>query len=244
MKKIATPKKTATTKPFVSIQERSRLKAFKAYSEVDHAVDNFIDSGGKAKFDMFKYLTILGYSSRVVKYLKGQQESQIGELKNEENCPQLEQGYSHFTKPQKKNFIKFLEKIESDIDRYCEEYKPVRKVRIKTPYQIVKKLPYLQEYEGYESINPEEIIRARILYTYNTSTRKLSMFEGHLSVKGSKITGFHESQEKLLTDLTFLDRLVRGGDIIASRFMDQLRTKAKEANSRITKNTLLVKVVK
>ena len=240
MKALATNNNNA---PFVSIQERSRNKALKAYAEVDHAVDNFIDSGGKTNFDMFKFLITLGYSSRVVKYLKGQQEPQIGELKNEENCPQLEQGYSHFTKTQKKNFIKFLEKIESDIDRYCDEYKPVRKVKIKTPYMLVKKLPYLKEYEEYKSINPEDIIRARILYTYNTSTRKLSMFEGRLSVRGSKIIGISESIEKLLTDLSFLDKLVEGGNIIASRYMDELKTKAKEANSRITKNTLLVKVI-
>jgi hypothetical protein len=229
---------------FVTIQERSRLKALTAMDHVDDEIDKFIDNKCKTNFDMYKYLVKLGWSSRVVKFIQGEMAEQIFELKNEEDDEQLEEGYGHFTPKQKQRFIDFCEQIEADIVRYCNNYKPVRKVRVKTPAQLVKNLPYLKEYEGYKSINPEEIVRSRQLYTYNTSTRKLSMFEGHLSVKGSKITGFHESQEKLLTDLTFLDRLVRGGDIIASRFMDQLRTKAKEANSRITKNTLLVKVVK
>ena len=70
------------------------------------------------------------------------------------------------------------------------------------------------------------------------------MFEGRLSVKGSKITGIDESQERLLTDLALLGKLYKGGDIIAGRFMETLRTKPKEANNRITKNTLLIKVVK
>jgi hypothetical protein len=203
-----------------------------------------MDSGGKNKFSMYNFLVELGYSSRVVVYMKGQCQPQIDELINEENCPQLEQGYSHFTKPQKKNFINFLKKIETDIEKYCDEYKPVRKIRIKTPAQLVKKLPYLKEYEGYESIDPEDIPRSRMLYTYNTSTRKLSMFEGRLSVRGSKITGIDNSQERLLTDLALLDILIRGGDIIARRFMETLKTKSKEANNRITKNTLLIKVVK
>jgi hypothetical protein len=70
------------------------------------------------------------------------------------------------------------------------------------------------------------------------------MFEGRLSVRGSKITGIDNSQERLLTDLALLDILIRGGDIIARRFMETLKTKPKEANNRITKNTLLIKVVK
>ena len=86
-------------------------------------------------------------------------------------------------------------------------------------------------------------MRARQLYTYNTSTKKVSMFDGRLSVNGSRITGIDISQEKTLTDLTSLDRLVVGGNIVASRFMSELRTKLKDANSRITKNTLLVKVI-
>ena len=48
-----------------------------------------------------------------------------------------------------------------------------------------------------------------------------------------------------LTDLTLLDRLVSGGNIIAKGFMDEIpRSKEKEGNNRITKNTLLIKVIK
>jgi len=240
----AATKRTKKTKPFISIQERSRNKAFKAYAEIDYAIDKYMDSGGKIKFNMYKYLVELGYSSRVVKYMQGQCQPQLEELINKENCPQLKEGYSHLSALQKRKFIKFLEKIETDIKKYCDEYKPVRRIRVKTPAQLVKKLPYLEKYEGFKSIDPEDIPRSRMLYTYNTSTRKLSSFEGRLSVKGSKITGIDESQERLLTDLALLGKLYRGGDIIAGRFMETLKTKPKEANNRITKNTLLIKVVK
>ena len=98
---------------------------------------------------------------------------------------------------------------------------------------------------NFQSINPEEIIRARLLYTYNVSSKKLTRFEGHLSVKGSRIIGFDSCQEKTLTDLDLLDRLYKGGNIIASRFMDEIpRSKLKDGNDLITKNTLLVKVIR
>ena len=181
--------------------------------------------------------------------MKGFANDVLYELKNEEKCDQLDEAYSFLTAKQKAKVIKTLETWESEVEQYCEEYKPVRRIRPKTPKQLVKKLPYLDVYAhedlNFQSINPEEIIRARILYTYNVSSKKLTKFDGHLQVKGSRITGFDSCREKTLTDLTLLDRLYKGGNIIASRFLDEIpRSKEKDGNDLITKNTLLVKVVK
>ena len=234
--------KTNTRK--MSIQERCKNKALNALDPVELEIDKVME-GKKNPFSMYKMLRALGYSSRVVNYMKGWTSDIQYELKNEEKCEQLEEGYSHLNKTQKKYAIKFLEGIEEDIEKYCEEYKPVRKPRIKTPAQIVKKLSFLPEWEHYKSIDPVEIPRARMLFTYNTSSKKLTKFEGHLSARGSRITGYDECSEKTLTDLKLLDRLVKGGNIIASNFMDEIpRSKLKDGNDLPTKNTLLIKVIK
>jgi len=230
----------------VSIQERMRNKAIDALDEVEYQIDSLMDKG-QNPFSMYKYLRQLGFSSKVVKYMSGFTHEMQFELKNEEGCEQLDEAYSFLTKVQKKKVIKKLEEIERDIDKYCEEYKPVRKPRIKTPAQQVKKLPYLAEWKKYKSINPEEIIRASMLFAYNTSNKKLTMFKsyGGLRVQGSKIIDADECIEKTLTDLKLLDRLVSGGNIIASKFMDEIpRSKEKEGNNRITKNALLIKVIR
>ena len=230
----------------VSIQERMRNKAIDALDEVEYQIDSLMDKG-QNPFSMYKYLRQLGFSSKVVKYMSGFTHEMQFELKNEEGCEQLDEAYNFLTKAQKKKVIKKLEEIEKDIDKYCEEYKPVRKPRIKTPAQQVKKLPYLAEWKKYKSINPEEIIRASMLFAYNTSNKKLTMFKsyGGLRVQGSKIIDADECIEKTLTDLKLLDRLVSGGNIIASKFMDEIpRSKEKEGNNRITKNTLLIKVIR
>ena len=84
-----------------------------------------------------------------------------------------------------------------------------------------------------------------MLFTYNISSKNLTKYEGHLSARGSRITGYESCVEKTLTDLTLLDRLVEGGNIIASKFMDEIpRSKEKEGNDLPTKNTLLIKVIK
>ena len=223
-----------------------RNKAIDALDEVEYQIDSLMDKG-QNPFSMYKYLRQLGFSSKVVKYMSGFTQEMQFELKNEEGCEQLDEAYNFLTKAQKKKVIKKLEEIEKDIDKYCEEYKPVRKPRIKTPAQQVKKLPYLAEWKKYKSINPEEIIRASMLFAYNTSNKKLTMFKsyGGLRVQGSKILDADECVEKTLTDLKLLDRLVSGGNIIASKFMDEIpRSKEKEGNNRITKNALLIKVIR
>ena len=231
----------------ISIQERMRNKAIDAYQEVEHQIDKFVDNDYRTNFNMYKYLKQLGYSGKVVNYMKGLSDNELYELENKEGCEQLEEGFSHLNKSQKKRFIKFLQTIQADVDKYCDEYKPVRKPRIKTPKQLVKKLPFLDKYKGFQSANPEEIIRARQLFTYNTSSKKLTKFEtfGGLSVKGSRIIDYDICQEKTLTDEKLLDRLYRGGNIIAKNFMDEIpRSKLKDGNDLLTKNTLLIKVIK
>ena len=233
-----------TQKTKTSIQERMQNKAFEALGEVEHQIDRLLDTK-KSSFSMYKYLKRIDYSGRVVSYMKGFAKNTLYELHNEEKCDQLDEAYSFLTAKQKVRVIKTLETWESEVEQYCEEYKPVRRIRPKTPAQLVKKLPYLEEWKQFKSIDPEEIIRARLLYTYNTSSKKLTRFEGHLQVKGSRINGFDSCKEKTLTDLDLLDRLYKGGNIIASRFLDEIpRSKEKDGNDLITKNTLLVKVVK
>lgn len=230
----------------ISIQERMQDKAHIAMQDVECVIDNLMD-GKTPSFSMYKYLTQLGYSSRVVKYMSGYFNETIYELKNEEQDEQLDEAYSFLTPKKKENAIKFLENIEKDILKYCDDYKPVRKVRIKTPKQLVKKLPYLDKYEKFVSIDPEEIVRARMLFTYNVKSQKITCFstEGGLSVRGSYIIDFDKCEEKTLTDINMLDRLVSGGSVIANKFIDEIpRSKLKEGNNRITKNTLLIKVIR
>ena len=232
------------TKQTISIQERMKNKAVEALDPVELQIDTLMDKK-KSSFSMYKYLRQLDYSGRVVAYMKGFTNETAYELINEEGCEQLEEAYNFLTARQKKYIINKLESWESDIEKYIDEYKPVRRPRIKTPAQIVKKISYLSEWEKYKSIDPTEIPRARMLFTYNISSKKLTQFEGHLSARGYRITGYDKCVEKTLTDLTLLDRLIEGGNIIASKFMDEIpRSKEKEGNDLRTKNTLLIKVIK
>jgi hypothetical protein len=231
----------------LNIQERMQNKAELALIEVEAQIDDLMDKKS-TDFSMFKYLKQLEYSGKVVKYMKGFTENIIYELENKEKCEQLSEAYNFLTATQKKKVIKTLKGFETDIDKYVEQYKPIRKApKPRTPAQLVKKLPYLKQHEKYHSIEPEEIIRATHLFTYNIASKKFTKFEtwGGLSVKGSRIIDYDSCQEKTLTDLKLLDRIYKGGNIIAKNFIDEIpRSKLKDGNDLLTKNTLLIKVIK
>jgi len=193
-----------TELPKINIQERMKVKALDAFGEVDLQIDKWVDNKSSS-FSMYKYLVSLGYSGKVINFLKGELSPMISEVKNEEGCDQLDEAYNFLTKAEKKKFLKFLEGSESDVDKFCEEYKPIRKVKLMTPKRMVRKLPFLAEWERYTSIEPIEIPRAYDLFTFNTASKKFTHFQGNLAVKGSRITGYDSCKEKTLTDWELLD---------------------------------------
>ncbi len=239
-----------TTKPKVSIQDRMKAKAFEGLSRVEEEVDRFHDNGYTSDFDMYKYLVReLQYSSRVVAYMKGSQQSQIDEINNEEDCPQLKEAYSFLTVKQRKAYIDFLEGIENDIEKFCINYKPTRKKKTYTAQELTKKVSYLKEWDELQlvSIDPQEIIRAKQLWTYNPTSNKLCVYRSAgLLVKGSTLTYVDESEEKKLgpKTKTILQRLMNGGKIVCDRLMEEVNSKSFEPSPRLNRNTLLLKVIK
>jgi len=234
-----------TDKPKISIQERCENKALDAYGEIEFQIDEYLTSPYGNDWRCLQYLNTLAYSPMVVKYMQGHVDNIIFETENKEKCEQLKEAYDYLTNTDKKMFVKFLQSIDKDITTYLSNNKTVRKPKIKTPAQLVKTLPYLESWENYTSVDPLDILRAKMLFTYNTSSKKVTCFEGILSVNGSRITGYESCTEKTLTDHKFLGKIVTGGMIIAKRFMDEIpRSKLKDGNDLITKNTLLIKVIK
>jgi len=231
----------------ISIQERMQNKADNALDFVEFQIDKLMEER-KSSFSMYEYLKQLDYSSKVVNFMRGFTGDIVFELENKEGCDQLEEAYSFLKPADKKRILKKLNEIESDVEKYIAEYKPVKKPRKpKSPAQLVRRLPYLKQLGKYHSINPEEIIRAKMLFTYNIASKKFTKFETHggLSVKGSRIIDYNVCEEKTLTDTDLLDRIYKGGNKIAKGFIDEIpRSKLKDGNDLLTKNTLLIKVIR
>ncbi len=227
-----------------------KAKALTGLSQVEHEIDMFMENGYTSEFDMYKYLVReLQYSSRVVKYMQGSQQAQLDEIKNEEDCPQLKEAYAFLSVQQRKSYIDFLEGIENDIEKYCNNYKPTRKKKSYTAQELTKKVSYLKEHDELQlvSIDPVEIIRAKQLWTYNPTSNKLCVYRAAgLSIQGSTLRYVDSSEEKKLgpKTKTILSRLMNGGKIVCDRLMEEINSKSFEPSPRLNRNTLLLKVIK
>ena len=108
------------------------------------------------------------------------------------------------------------------------------------------------------SINPEDIIKANELWVFNTKTRKIGKYvadiidplgagrEGSgLSVKGTTITGFKETesiQKTLRKPEEQLKEFKTSGKVKLRTFLDDIKAVDIKLNGRINNDIILLKV--
>lgn len=173
---------------------------------------------------------------------------------------QLVEGYAFMNPAHKRKLIEFCDSIVNG----CDEYENLnkrrktlsRKVRVKKPVAAakqVKSLKYLKESDAYHlvSIQPELIVGAMVLWTFNTTNKKLTRYvaadRGGFKVKGCSILNYDEKESMTKTirkpDET-LKTVINGGKIVLKKLMDSLTTKPSTTNGRINANVVIVKAEK
>lgn len=166
--------------------------------------------------------------------------------------PQLKEAYAHLTKKKLKDRIAFFKDLIEDFEKLVNNKKTVRaprKPKVKSAAQLVKDIKYLKNSSEFkiESLNPEKILGASELWTYNTKYKKLTRFiaaEGGFSIKGTTLQNvdFEKSEKRTLRKpAEQLTELGKVGKVKLKRFMEQLTTRPKVPNGRINGDTLLVR---
>ncbi|SVB61414.1 uncharacterized protein METZ01_LOCUS214268, partial [marine metagenome] len=176
IKQSKEPKKRKTVQEYISD------KAQKLLAEVDYAIDNW----DVKKFDMYKYLSENKVTAAVAKKIPQEYQDLIDEVNMalDGSSKQLKEAYSFMNKSEKKKFLDFLTKIQTDSERYAENHKPIRKPRKAkqfTAQEKVSKLNFLDEDTDNKitSIDPSKIIGAEILYLFNAKTNQLSYYHAY-----------------------------------------------------------------
>jgi len=174
----------------------------------------------------------------------------------ESKCPQLNEGYSNFTKRKLREFAKFIAEIIKTVEKYADYRKANRKPRQtkpKSPAQQTKNLKYLVKSEelGISSVMPVEIVGAQAVWLYNTKTRKLSNYSTDsalgLTIKGQTIQNYDPEisrQKTCKKPAEQLKNLLSAGKVVLKKFLDGINTKAENVNGRINSQTLLIRVIK
>ena len=249
------PKTEEKPTQVVSIQERMRERQSEIIGEIEGMIDD-TDCGTKDSFNLYDWLKAnqipAAYCSSIVaKYSKWLEEL-IEALEGKDE--QLKEAYSYLTKKQLRDRVEFFNKLIQDAERYSNVTKKTRAPRKPRTVSVEKKLKnfkYQKESAEFKiaSINPEKIIGAQELWTFNTKYKVVSVFRaidrGGLQIKGTSIIGYDEknsfSKGCGRKPEIVLDKLQNGGKIVLRKLMEELKTD-KTLQYRINENTVLMKV--
>lgn len=247
---------SATPIALPSIQDRIRDKASEEIGELEGMVDDFVMNKCKSTIDIENYLKGRNLSSVVAKKICDHYVGVSEEIMDAINGvdEQLVEGYSNFKKPELKRFKDFLDSIVVAANNLSVANKPVRKkrkVKEKPASVLVSKVKYMKDFAelGLTSVPPEKIIGALQVWTFNTKTRTLSVYNAYnakgLGVKGTTLQNFEETtsiSKRLRKPEVTLKDVLGGGKIILRKLMSELSTKESPATGRINEDTIIVRV--
>lgn len=236
----------------VSIQERITEAARNHAGEIDNAIDTFVTTKS-SEFSAKSYLLSNEISGAVSKRIGDFYQPLVRELEEavRGKDEQLNEGYSHFTTSELKKFVGFVKGIVADCTQQAVSARSQRKPRarkVKPASVIVAKMKYLKEYADLKlkSINPAEIIGSDELWTYNPTTRKLTVFrgsDGPLGVSGMSITNYDVSKSETKTlrkPEEFFKGLASTGKRAMANAWKSVRAKVSKPRARINEEMILL----
>lgn len=246
----ANPTEEKEEKPVISIQSRMREKTMDIIGDIEQ----MIDSG--EPFSMYEWLQKNSippaYCTSIIEHYAPWLDELCTAYGGQDS--DLKEAYKGWTKKRLADRVLMFTAMIDDLERYQSNQKKVRAVRKPKPVPVEKKIRNLKfQKESNElkivSVNPEKIIGAQELWTYNTKTKVLTVFRaldrGGLQVKGTSIIGFSDqSMSKSVgrKPEQVLQKVLTGGKIVLRKIMDELKTD-KKLQERINEHTVLLKVV-
>lgn len=243
----------------VNIQERMREQVSGLCGDWEGRVDEIIQ-GQKFdldKFDAYKELqnndtAIKAAHARMIRDAFANQRAEIQEVLDGED-EQLTEAYARHKPKTLNKLLNFYDKILTACDTIINAGKAVRKTRKRRALnkeKMVKNLKFLAQEPklGLASINPQSIVGASVLWTYDVKKRKLSVFnapEGaYLGVKGAAIQNYDETTSFQKT--VRKPEILKGADRLArtkiQKLFEGIRSTEVKARPRMTADTILIKV--
>lgn len=244
----------------VSIQDRLREKAREAAGEVEGWIDEFhLDRKIAIKtvedfINLFKTFELKAAHMRHIQPSFERRSAEIQEAIEGKN-KDLNEGYSHYSKPDLKKFGLFYQNMLKACAMMQEVAKVERAPRKKKPVsqeKLVSKLKYKKEDNslGIVSQNPVQIIGAKEVWVYNTKTRKLAQYkafdERGLLVKGASLENFSsDSAEKTVRKpAETLAEFKKASKVKLRTFLKDLSTVDIPAGGKLNEHHVILRIDK
>ena len=255
-----TAEEVATAK--TNIQETMREKAREAAGELEGMFDDYFLAGSPTKhtfrpIDEVSKKNVLPQHISMIREVWTKKLAEMNELLEGKDA-QLVQAYSHYSKQQVKNTIKFIELVLSDLNSYISVKKTAKAPRARKAVpveKIVSKLKYLKAFKDPAikldllSISPIKLHGSSECYLYDTSKRKLiyivaDEYSKTLSVKGNTILGIDSAKSQTKTIRKpgeFFKEFMKLGKPAGRKMFDEVKAVAVTPNGRSNDKMLIIK---
>ena len=254
-----TKEETESTKK--NVQEIMREKAREAAGELEGMLDEFHLAGSPTKH-LYRPIDEVSKKNVLPQHISMLTEVWNKKLNEMENVllgkdSQLVDGYSHYSKHQLKNTIKFIELVLSDLNSYISIKKSAKAPRARKAIpveKIVSKLKYLKVFKDAAtkldliSISPVKLHGSSEAWVYDTAKRKLHHFVADeysktFTVKGNTLLGFDTAQSEVKTLRKPAEQLneITGSKPIARKFFKDIKAVSTVPNGRFNSSMIILK---
>jgi hypothetical protein len=242
----------------LTIQDHLREKVSECCGELEGMFDDFVVAGAKMSAD-FKPIALMrgmNISPNMVGTVSAVWELRLAEFTEvlEGTDADLVEGYSHLSKIQLRQCVKFCETVINDCNSYVQLKKVERKPRAKkavSPEKLCRKFKFLKEFEEL-ALKSEPVIRlvnATEAWLYDTAKRKLIhvMSDSHIgtfTVKGSAIAGFDTLttvQKTLRKPAEQIRAVMSGGKPAMRKEFAAIKATETKFNGRGNENLVILK---
>jgi hypothetical protein len=242
----------------LTIQDHLREKVSECCGELEGMFDDFVVAGAKmsADFSPIKLMRGMNISPNMTGTVSAVWELRLAEFNEvlDGQDADLVEGYSHLTKNQLKQCVKFCETVINDCNSYVQLKKVERKPRTKkavSPEKLTRKFKFLKEFDELK-LKSDPVIKlvgASEAWLYDTAKRKLIhvMADSHIgtfTVKGSAIAGFDTLttvQKTLRKPAEQLKLVMSGGKPAMRKEFAAIKSTETKYNGRGNENLIILK---
>lgn len=241
-----------------NIQDILREKAKDAAGELEAVFDSFVENGKASEktMDVVARFNVMPQHISLITDIWKRKQTEFAELQ-EGKDKQLVEGYSHLTKIQIRNIVKFIEQVLTDLNAYISVKKASKAPRQRKAVpveKLVAKLKYLKEFKDpankldLVSISPVKLHGASEAWVYDTAKRKLhhyiaDEYSKTFTVKGNTILGFDTGKSEIKTLRKPAEQIkeVMGSKPAARKFFEAIKAVATTPNGRFNENLIILK---
>lgn len=225
---------------------------------IDEIVLDFLwgkfEEAKKAKIDaagLYEQLVKMGVDDKQAKLIKQEFKQTLEDLRDKFD-EQVKEGYKHLSSLAWKRTLAFLDGLMDELQKFSAVKKAIaRKPRAKKAPKVEKVVARVKYQKndtalGLTSVNPEKVVGASCVYTFNTKTRVLAKYVGEkLSFKGTTLVDFDEAKskaKKIRKPALLIDGVCSGTPKKVEKYFDGLSTTEVTPNGRFNDTTIIVRV--